>query len=323
MSGPTLPPAATREAFLAAREQASRLREAVAALAQEHGWSDAVPEPFDEGSLPVFAIGNDLVVKLFPPAWPEAPGIERAALDALAGRLPVATPVLRAQGVRDEWTWLAMDRLPGWPLDQVWPSIPREQQLALMRSLGACLKVLHRVPLGDTAILRPDWPAWLADQRAHVRERQAAKGLPERWLEGLEPFLDSVALPTDVEPVFLHTEIMATHVLALPTGGAWRLSGLLDFEPAMAGAPEYDFASVGLFVTEGDPFLFDALLEGYGMPVAARDESFQRRCLAYTLLHTYANLPWFLDRLGEPLEGPSYEALARRWWALPARGLSS
>ena len=69
--------------------------------------------------------------------------------------------------------------------------------------------------------------------------------------------------------------------------------------------------------------LVDWVLRAYetdpNMPVAARDESFQRRCLAYTLLHTYANLPWFLDRLGEPLEGPSYEALARRWWALPAR----
>ncbi|MGE0190537.1 MAG: phosphotransferase family protein [Planctomycetota bacterium] len=319
MSGPTLPPAATREAFLAAREQSTRLREAVAALAREQGWSSAVPERFDEGSLPVFALGNDLVVKLFPPAFPEDAVVERAALEALAGRLPVATPIVQAHGVRDDWTWLAMDRLPGWPLDQVWPSIPREQQLALMRSLGHCLKVLHRVPLGTTAILHPHWPTWMAEQRARVRERQAAKGLPERWLEGLEPFLDSVELPTDVAPVFLHTEIMAAHVLALPTGGTWRLSGLLDFEPAMAGAPEYELASVGLFVTEGDPFLFDAVLEGYGLPPEARDESLQRRCLAYALLHTYANLPWFLDRLGEPPEGPSYEALARRWWALPTR----
>lgn len=319
MSGPTLPPAATREAFLAAREQTTRLREAVAALAREQGWSDAVPERFDEGSLPVFALGNDLVVKLYPPAFPDDAAVERAALEALAGRLPVATPIVQAHGVRDDWAWLAMDRLPGWPLDQVWPSIAREQQLALMRSLGQCLKALHRVPLGTTAILRPDWPRWLAEQRAHVRERQAAKGLPEPWLEGLEPFLDSVELPTAVTPVFLHTEVMAAHVLALPLAGTWRLSGLLDFEPAMAGAPEYDFASVGLFVTEGDPFLFDAVLEGYGLPPEARDEALQHRCLAYALLHTYANLPWFLDRLGEPLEGPSYEALARRWWALPTR----
>lgn len=32
----------------------------------------------------------------------------------------------------------------------------------------------------------------------------------------------------------------------------WRLTGLIDFEPAMRGAREYEFAAVSVFFAEGD-----------------------------------------------------------------------
>ena len=35
-------------------------------------------------------------------------------------------------------------------------------------------------------------------------------------------------------------------------GGAWRLTGLIDFEPAMRGEREYEFVGVGVFVAAGD-----------------------------------------------------------------------
>jgi hypothetical protein len=42
------------------------------------------------------------------------------------------------------------------------------------------------------------------------------------------------------------------HLLVTPNPDDWSLSGLFDFEPAMRGARECEFASVGLFVARGD-----------------------------------------------------------------------
>ena len=53
--------------------------------------------------------------------------------------------------------------------------------------------------------------------------------------------------------MLLHTEVMRQHLLAVEgPGGVLRLSGLIDFEPAMRGEREYEFVGVGVFVAEGD-----------------------------------------------------------------------
>ena len=48
--------------------------------------------------------------------------------------------------------------------------------------------------------------------------------------------------------VRLHPGVMRYHLLtAEGPEGTWRLSGLIDFEPTMHGAREYEFADVGVF----------------------------------------------------------------------------
>ena len=312
-----LPPADTEEAWLAVRGRASEIREAVADLAAERGWSRDPPEPFTEGSLPVFGVGRDLVVKLFPGCDAAGGRTERGALRALAHRLPIPTPVIREEGTRDGWTWIAMSRLAGWPLEEVWPSIPAGQQGDLMERLGEALAALHALPTEGLDVPRPDWPAFLAAQRAGATARQRRLGLEAPWLASLDAFLDGVPLPTDARGVLLHTEVMTTHVLAAQVGDRWRLSGLLDLEPAMVGAAGYEFASVGLFTTQGDATWLARLLDGYGLPATERDEAWQRRSLAYALLHRYAHVPWWFQRKGTPAPGTTWEDLARSWWALP------
>lgn len=53
------------------------------------------------------------------------------------------------------------------------------------------------------------------------------------WADQIPGVLDSITLPAE-EPVLLHTEVMCRHLLAEPD--PWRLTGLIDFEPAMRGA---------------------------------------------------------------------------------------
>jgi hygromycin-B 7''-O-kinase len=126
-------------------------------------------------------------------------------------------------------------------------------------------------------------------------------------------FLDGVVLAPGPRPVLLHTEVMREHLLVVRDGAAWKLSGLFDFEPAMRGAREYEFASAGLFVGCGEPGIMRALLLGYGLAPADLDEALSRRCLAHALLHRYSNLRWYLSRLPAPGE-ETLAALAARWW---------
>ena len=69
----------------------------------------------------------------------------------------------------------------------------------------------------------------------------------------------------------------------------------------MRGAREYEFASIGLFVSGGDARALRGILRAYGYADAELDGALQNRLMAMALLHRYSNLPWYLQRL--PLPG--------------------
>ena len=103
---------------------------------------------FEEGSLPVFAIGDDLVLKLWPPEHHDEVPTEVAVMEALHGRLPVPTPKLHDTGVLDEWAYVLMSRLHGEE-----PAVP---DVEISVQLGEALKALHEVE--PPAVLEPrDW----------------------------------------------------------------------------------------------------------------------------------------------------------------------
>lgn len=246
---------------------------------------------FAAGSLPVFAIGDDLVLKLWPPEHHAEVATEVAVLRALHGNLPVPTPELHDTGMLDDWAYVLMSRLHG--------SEPEVPDLEVSVQVGELLRALHEIEPPD--VLGPrDWDAFVTDQRADAVERQRKRGLDERWLEQIPEFLDGVDLgrPT---PVLLHTEVMSAHLL-------WRhgkLSGLFDFEPAVRGAFEYDFVGAGVFVTKGDRRCWKAMTDAYGH--APEPE----RVMAYALLHVYSDLPWYLGLMPE---GATLAELAGRWF---------
>ena len=158
---------------------------------------------------------------------------------------------------------------------------------------------LHRV-------LRPaDWAGFLAGQRAMAGDRQREVKLPDLWLSQIDGFLESVPLAPGRERALLHTEVTRGHLLVNP--GTWTLSGLLDFERAMIGDRAYEFATVGLFVSRGDPRLLGRILAAYGRSFDPRE------LLAFTLLHVHSNLPECLSELLAPSE-PTLDSLALAWF---------
>ncbi|MCU0724713.1 MAG: aminoglycoside 3'-phosphotransferase/choline kinase family protein [Planctomycetes bacterium] len=312
----SLPPAATREEYADARRDEARFLAGAARIARRHGLSGHEPVRFAAGSLPVFALGTDLVLKLYPPCFTGDFAVESGVLRGIAGRLPVPTPAVRASGRIDGWDYLVMDRLRGMPLSEAWSEMEPSDRARLGEDLGRTLVALHAVDHAGLPVLRPGWPAFLREQRETCVARQRAAGLGEEWLARIPAFLDATELPPDAAPVLLHTEVMREHLFVTRDAGGWRLSGLIDFEPSMAGAAEYEFAAVGLFVTCGEREPLRRLLLAYGYRPADLGEPLQQRFLAYTLLHRYANLRWYLGRLPPPPGAETLEALARFWWAL-------
>jgi hygromycin-B 7''-O-kinase len=57
------------------------------------------------------------------------------------------------------------------------------------------------------------------------------------------------------------------------------------------------------------------LLTAYGYPPDRLDRELQRRLLAYTLLHRYSDLAWYLEELPAPPVA-TLDALAAHWWSL-------
>jgi len=126
----------------------------------------------------------------------------------------------------------------------------------------------------------------------------------EALFEAVRPadLLPGVRTITVGTTVLLHTEIMSAHLL-VHNG---RLTGLFDFEPAMHGAPEYEFAAVGPFLSQGNGDFLRAMLTAYGCTTI--DEQVQRRLLAYFLLHRYGTLTV------APTSATTLDELAEHWW---------
>ncbi|MCS7482776.1 phosphotransferase [Umezawaea endophytica] len=281
------------------------LRPAVLALCDHLGLPTADVRRFPDGSLPVYAVGDGQVLKLFPQVYLNEMPVERDVLAAVDGRLPIPTPGVLASGEFGGWGYVLMRRLHGESLAAVWPRLDREQRCGVATRVGEALAVLHGVPSPE---LGPDdWQAFITRQKAGCASRQAARGLHADWLNQIPGFLASVDLGAP-KPVFLHTEVMGAHLLVTPD---LELSGLFDFEPAMRGAAEYEFVATGVFLTRGDRAAHGALLRGYGYREVDRERP--RRLLAYALLHVYSNLPWYLREI-PPGGAKTLDSLADLWF---------
>lgn len=286
------------------------LRPAAQDLCGQLGLAGARIVRFPEGSLPVYAVGDALVLKLYP-GFEAAEAVREARLlSILWGKLPIPTPRLHsADQYKSGWRYVLMSRLPGEDLNEAWPRIPRPDQERVVVEAAECLAALHALDATPVVPLTgpPDWGRFIATQRTTAVEQQQIGGLSGPWLEQIPDFLRSVPLPAPRRPVLLHTEFMREHLTVDPHDG-WRLTGLFDFEPAMVGDPAYDFVSVGLFLTRADPTLLKLFYEAYGHPPFD-----PRELMAYTLLHVYSDLNWYLRSLPAP-PSQTLDALAETWF---------
>ncbi|MEV4320443.1 aminoglycoside 3'-phosphotransferase/choline kinase family protein [Actinocrispum sp. NPDC049592] len=181
--------------------------------------------------------------------------LESTVLQAVQHQLPIPTPVLHEVGEADGWAYVLMGKLDGDVLYTVWPKLSDSERLDIASQLGEALAALHQLEPPD---IEPDWDTFIKAQRENCVERHRKTGLGEHWLAQIPAFIGE---ETTTRKALLHTEISREHLLVKDG----RLTGLFDFEPAMAGAPEYEFAGLGFFVSQGDATIPRRALESLGV----------------------------------------------------------
>jgi hygromycin-B 7''-O-kinase len=275
------------EAFKAWRADTSQFLPAAIEIAYGHGLPTASPHIFSTGTNLVVGLGDELILKIFPPMLRAQFVSERASLALLRGQLGIPIPEILFEGERDGWPYLVITRLSGIVGSEVWPTLPEDQKEIVLAQVGATIAEVQRVPVGELAQIEPRWDQFIAAQVAACRARHVRLGLPPKFLNGLDDLLREVPtlIPLNAPPVILVGEYIPENFLMSRGDGGWRLSGLFDFGDVMTGWGEYDLLGPSAFMSAGMPRRVRNLLEGFGYSAADIDATLKRRLMALMLLH--------------------------------------
>lgn len=265
-----------------------------------------------DGSSPVVLIDDNYVVKFFAPIFSDAFEMEKSALEFLSNIQSVSPRPLGA-GAAGSWRYIVMSKLRGQSLKELWPSLSDDERASACFAVGQNLRAIHdhSIPEGSFSGLMP-WPEFIRTQAFACADRHQKLGLRNDLVVQIPRFLAGTGLDVDEPRCFLHTEVMRDHVFFSNFGKTLSFSGFVDFEPSMMGAPEYDFAAVGIFLSSGNPNALRSFFSGYGN-LESVGRKFKRRIMAYALLHKYSNLKWYLEFMRQ---ADSLEELAEEWWAV-------
>lgn len=260
------------------------------------------------GSALVALLGDDRVLKCYPPTMRDHFDYELGALPLLADRLAVPTPHLLADGVHHGWPWMLMSRLDGAPMTPAWPAMDEAAKCALLRQIGALIAQVHALPV--PAAMRPRslvWADFIARQRAGCAARQRRTGLPDHLLARLDAFLDG-PIPEGPD-VLLTGEYTPMNLLVEGD----HLVGMYDFGDGLIGPAAYDWLGPLCFLAAGQPARIAALHDGLGFD-APWTVGQRQQLLRLILLHRYSCLRAQL-KLDGWQAAPSFEDLAERLWA--------
>src|SRR3984893_2315321 len=274
-------------AFQAWRADASQCLPVARDIARSHGLTHANPQLFLTGTNLVVGLGQEFILKIFPPILRDQFVSERIALTQLRGRLSVPSPEILFEGERDQWPYLVITRLNGILGTQAWPALPEDQKERVLGQIGETIAEVQHVPVGALSSIEPRWDRFILRQIEGCRARHEPLGLPRKYLDGLDEFLRGAAahIPLQAPPVILTGEYIPENFLLSRETGDWRLAGLLDFGDVMTGWSEYDLLGPSAFMTAGMPRRVQSLFDGFGYSRADINSTLKRRLMALLLLH--------------------------------------
>jgi hygromycin-B 7''-O-kinase len=287
---PALPALSDYEAFSTWRADPSRWLPIANDIAHGHGLKTASPHIFTTGTNLVLGLGDELILKIFPPFLRGQFVSEYAALTQLQGRLSIPIPEILFEGERDGWPYLVITRLTGIIGSEAWPGLSEDQKERVLGQIGAVIAEVQRAPLGELSRIEPGWQQFLPAQIAGCRARHTRLGLAQKFLDGFDDILRHAGalIPLD-QPVILTGEYIPENFLLSRDGNGWRLSGLFDFGDVMTGFGEYDLLGPSAFMAAGMKRRVRSLLEGYGYADADINPALKRRLMALLLLHRFSD----------------------------------
>ncbi|MFC5262395.1 phosphotransferase family protein [Kribbella qitaiheensis] len=197
-------------------------------------------------------VGDEYVVRLNNGQFRDAYRHEATVVNLLAGsEVPHARHL--AYGDGPDGPWYISERLPGRTLYDAWPAADSHTRQAMIESLGAALRALHRVPVPADLL-----PPWLADAlagkpwpafhppvvSATLQQVEAARRLPShdsRLLADIADWIqERLALFAADEPVLVHGDLHGSNVIV----DQGRVTGLIDFAEALAQPADVELDTI-------------------------------------------------------------------------------
>lgn len=255
---------------------------------------DADFQPFTDGSNLIAAMGDDWIMKVFPPFLRHQWESEYRVMQHLDGRLALPIPrFLKAGSTDTGWTFIIMSRLAGVTLEKVWPRLVDEDKAAVLEDIGRIMERVHSLPVGPLHDLPPAWADFLPQQIKNCKARHERLAMPTWFCDQVDGFVEAALplLPETFVPVLLTGEYTPFNLLVIDQARVQSVAGMIDFGDAMSGFREYDLLGPLLFSCEGKPQLVNALLKGYGIPEKVRNKTLRRRLFLLQILHRYSNFP--------------------------------
>ncbi|MGJ5204789.1 phosphotransferase family protein [Bradyrhizobium sp. HKCCYLR20261] len=220
-----------------------------------------------------------LVLKIYPDSMSWKMRKEARLLDLVRDRLPVPAPLLRAADASRELIgldYVLMSRLDGEPLGPLEEALPASERRAAFEQVGRLSRAFHDIAMdafgyiGADGIMagRADNRSYLSSQferkLAEFRNRGGATDLAARIASRVADASDLFAACG--APVLCHNDLHPGNVLARVNSGRVELTGVVDFEGALAGDPLKDVAKAIYYLS---PAQREAFLDGYG-PMSRR-----------------------------------------------------
>ena len=283
----SLPSLEDYEAFHAWRADPSQWLPVALDIVRSHGVKPSTPHICTTGTNLVIGLGDELILKLFPPMLRGQYVSERSSLVQLRRRLSLPIPEILFDGERCGWPYLVITRLHGVLGSEVWPALAEDQKERVLFQVGATIAEVQRAPLGELSRIEPNWRDFMTRQIAGCRARHTRLGLPQKFLDGFDDILRDTEhlIPWSAPPVILIGEYIPENFLLSREGNNWDLCGLFDFGDVMAGFAEYDLLGPSAFMTAGMPRRVRSLFEGFGYAAADITPAVKRRLMALMLLH--------------------------------------
>lgn len=280
----------TYEEFEQLRIENTDFTPAILEILERHNIPNAELTLFSDGCNLVYAVGNERVIKVFPPCHQDQYTNDLVVMRHLDAKLSVPTPRIEFTGEFLGWPYIVMDFLDGTLLEGLWETLPQSNKKILISELGALIKEVHSLDTDGLIGLQNDWDHFIKQQMEGCVEQHRKNELPPALIEELPSYIKAIELPRLKKPVLLTGEYTPMNCLVKQTDGVWHLAGLIDFGDAKIGLPQYDLLGPGAFLIQGDKDLLRAFLIGYGYNDQSLNKELSQQMTSLMLLHQYSNL---------------------------------